>query len=100
MLTFRDAVPGAHAFSKAEFATPRPRVLKIGARILETALRVRIAFAASHPEATLFRELAIGRHPPDRRDTAQNRNARRPNPAGDQNLRPHGDERGPATTRA
>jgi len=59
MLTVRDAVPKTHALSKAEFATLRLRVLKIGARIRETAHRVRIAFAAACPDAALFRDLAI-----------------------------------------
>jgi hypothetical protein len=63
MLTVRDAVPSAHALSKAEFATLRLRVLKIGARIRETAHRVRIAFAAACPDATLFRDLAIALRP-------------------------------------
>jgi hypothetical protein len=47
MLTVRDAVPKIHALAKAEFATLRLRLLKIGARIRETAHRVRIAFAAA-----------------------------------------------------
>jgi hypothetical protein len=59
MLTVRDAVPKAHALAKAEFATLRSRLLKIGARIRETAHRVRIAFAAACPEAALFRDLAV-----------------------------------------
>jgi hypothetical protein len=59
MLTIRDALPSAHALSRAEFATLRLRVLKIGARIRETAHRVRIAFAAACPEAELFGSLAI-----------------------------------------
>jgi len=59
MLTVRDAVPSAHPLSKAEFATLRLRLLKIGARIRETAHRVLIAFAAACPEAALFRDLAI-----------------------------------------
>ena len=63
MLTVRDAVPSAHALSKAEFATLRLRVLKIGARIRETAHRVRIAFAAACPDATLFRHLATALRP-------------------------------------
>ena len=63
MLTVRDAVPSAHALSKAEFATLRLRVLKIGARIRETAQRVHIAFAAACPDATLFRHLAIALRP-------------------------------------
>jgi hypothetical protein len=59
MLTVRDAVPKTHALAKAEFATIRARLLKIGARIRETAHRVRIAFAAACPEAELFRDIAI-----------------------------------------
>jgi hypothetical protein len=49
MLAVRDAIPKAHVLSKAEFATIRERLLKIGARIRETAHHVRIAFAAACP---------------------------------------------------
>jgi hypothetical protein len=63
ILTVRDAIPRAHALSKAECATIRARLLKIGARIRETAHRVRIAFAAACPEAVLFRDLAIALRP-------------------------------------
>jgi len=59
MLTVRDAVPETHVLARAEFATLRLRLLKIGARIRETAHRVRIAFAAACPDAALFRDLAI-----------------------------------------
>ena len=59
MLTVRDEIPKTHALSKAEFATIRLSLLKIGARIRETAHRVRIAFAAACPEAELFRDLAV-----------------------------------------
>jgi hypothetical protein len=59
MLTVRDAVPKTHALAKAEFATMRDRLLKIGARIHETTHRVRVAFAAACPDAALFRHLAI-----------------------------------------
>lgn len=58
MLTLRDAIPPAHALAKAEFATIRLRLLKLGARIVETAHRVRIAFAAACPDAALIRLLA------------------------------------------
>ena len=54
MLTVRDAIPKAHALARAEFATLRPRLLKIAARIVETASRVRLAFAAACPDAALF----------------------------------------------
>ena len=51
MLTVRDAIPKAHALAKAEFATIRLRLLKLAARVIETASRVRLAFAAACPEA-------------------------------------------------
>lgn len=58
MLTLRDAVPATDCLRKAEFATLRLRLLKLGARVTETASRIRIAFAAAYPEADLFRHLA------------------------------------------
>ena len=58
ILTIRDAIPKTHALAKAEFATIRLRLLKIGARIIETTARVRIAFAATCPDAALIRLLA------------------------------------------
>lgn len=58
MLTVRAAIPKAHGLAKAEFATLRLRILKLGARIRETASRVRLAFATTCPEASLMRHLA------------------------------------------
>jgi Transposase DDE domain group 1 len=58
MLTVRDAIPKPLPLAVAEFATLRARLLKIAARITETASRVRIAFAAACPEAGLFRSIA------------------------------------------
>jgi hypothetical protein len=58
MLTLRDAIPKPQPLATAEFATLRMRLLKIAARISETASRVRIAFAAACPEADLFASLA------------------------------------------
>lgn len=63
MLTVRDAVPKTHALAKAEFATLRIRLLKIGARIRETAHRVRIAYAAACPDAPLVRDIAAALRP-------------------------------------
>ncbi len=63
MLTVRDAVPKTHALAKAEFATLRIRLLKVGARIRETAHRVRIAFAVACPDAALFRDIAVALRP-------------------------------------
>ena len=63
MLTVRDAIPKAHALATAEFATLRLRLLKLGARIIETVSRVRLAFAAACPQAELFRTIAIALQP-------------------------------------
>jgi Transposase DDE domain group 1 len=63
ILTLRDAIPKTHALAKAEFATLRLRLLKLGARVIETASRVRLAFAAACPEAALIRHLATGLNP-------------------------------------
>ena len=57
MLTVRDAIPKSRELANAEFATLRLRLLKIAARVIETATRVRLAFAAACPEADLFRSL-------------------------------------------
>ena len=58
VLAVRDAIPKAHALAKAEFTTIRLRLLKVAARVTETASRVRIAFASACPDAVLFRHLA------------------------------------------
>jgi Transposase DDE domain group 1 len=54
LLTVRDAIPKPQALASAEFKTVRLRLIKVAARIIETATRVRIAFAAAYPEAALF----------------------------------------------
>ena len=57
MLTARDTIPKARELATAEFATLRLRLLKIAARVVETASLIRLAFAAACPEADLFRSL-------------------------------------------
>ena len=57
MLTVRDAIPKPRDLANAEFSTLRLRLIKIAARVIETATRVRLAFAAGCPEADLFRGL-------------------------------------------
>jgi Transposase DDE domain group 1 len=51
------------ALATAEFTTLRMRLLKMAARITETATRVRIAFAAACPEAALVRGIALSFQP-------------------------------------
>jgi hypothetical protein len=63
MLTVRDAIPRPQPLATAEFTTLRARLIKIAARITETASRVRVAFAAAHPEAALFTSLSRRLHP-------------------------------------
>ena len=58
MLTLRDAIPKPQPLANAEFTTLRLRLIKIAARVIETATRVRIAFAASCPQAALFGSIA------------------------------------------
>jgi hypothetical protein len=62
-LTVRDAIPKPMPLAQAEFTTLRARLLKIAARITETASRVRIAFAAACPQAELFRYIAHSLQP-------------------------------------
>lgn len=71
MLTLREAVPGTHQLSRAEFATLRLRLLKLGARVIETVSRIRLAFAAACPEASLFRSIATTLQPAGREKTPQ-----------------------------
>ena len=66
MLTVRDAIPSTRDLARAEFATLRLRLIKIAARVIETASRVRLAFAAACPEAELFRGLPGALAPPSR----------------------------------
>ncbi len=65
MLKLRDAIPVLQPLGHTEFTTLRLRLIKIAARISETAARVRIALAAAHPEAELFASLARCLQPAD-----------------------------------
>ena len=58
LLTIRDALPKPQALARAEFKTLRLRLIKVAARVIETATRVRIAFAASCPDAESFATVA------------------------------------------
>jgi hypothetical protein len=63
ILTVRNAIPKARALATAEFATLRLRLLKLGTRVIETASRIRFAFAAACPDARLIRHIAAGLMP-------------------------------------
>ncbi|NML91945.1 hypothetical protein HHL26_23365 [Sphingobium sp. TB-6] len=52
-------IPAAAALKNAEFITIRLRLIKVAARVVETASRIRIAFASACPNAVLYRDLAV-----------------------------------------
>ena len=54
MLAVRDAIPKACDLARAEFATLRLKLMKIAARVVEMASRVRLAFPAACSEAELI----------------------------------------------
>ena len=57
MHTLRAGIPKTSALAKAEFATIRLRLLKIGARVVEHLARIRVFLPSSCPEQTLFTDL-------------------------------------------
>lgn len=59
MWRVRQALPAAAALRVAEFATIRLRLIKVAARIIESASRVRIALASACPDAALFSHVAL-----------------------------------------
>ena len=80
MLTVRDAIDKPHPLANAEFTTLRTRLLKIAARITETATRVRVAFAAACPDTHCFAASPSASSPPDR-NTAGAPSPHTPGPA-------------------
>jgi hypothetical protein len=59
MLAVRDAIPQTEPLAKAEFATIRERLIKIGARVIEHLARIRIQLPTSCPDRRLFRAVAL-----------------------------------------
>jgi hypothetical protein len=58
MLATRRAVPKRSPLFRAEFATLRLRLIKIAARVVEGAARIRVSLPSACPDAALFRQLA------------------------------------------
>jgi hypothetical protein len=56
----RAAIPQTDPLAKAEFATIRERLIKIGARVIEHLARIRVQLPTSCPEGALFRTVALG----------------------------------------
>jgi hypothetical protein len=59
----QQAIPKTAALAKAEFTTLRLRLLKVAARVMESATRIRIAFASACPDADLLRAIVIALKP-------------------------------------
>ena len=53
----RDAMPANSAMKNAEFTTLQNRLVKLGARVIETATRIRIALASACPDKDLIAAL-------------------------------------------
>lgn len=62
MWKLRQAIPATTALRSAEFATLRSRIIKVAARVVETATRIRIAFASACPDAAIFKAAAVNLH--------------------------------------
>jgi len=63
MWRIQQEIPKAAALATAEFATLRLRLLKVAARVIETATRIRVAFASACPDAAVFRIIATALRP-------------------------------------
>jgi hypothetical protein len=59
MWKIQQAIPEKTALKVAEFTTLRLRLIKVAARVIETASRIRIAFASAWPDATVFKIIAV-----------------------------------------
>lgn len=56
--TMRAAAPKRSPWARAEFATLRLRLIKIAARVVEGAARIRVWLPTACPDADIFRLLA------------------------------------------
>jgi hypothetical protein len=63
MLTLRDAIPATSPLAKAEFTTIRSKLIKIAARVVEHAARIRVHLPTGCPEHRWFAHIAAGLSP-------------------------------------
>jgi hypothetical protein len=57
----QQAIPKTAALARAEFTTMR--LLKVAARVMESATRIRVAFASACPDADLIRAIVLALKP-------------------------------------
>ena len=58
LLAMRNAVAKRSPLATAEFATIRVRLIKLAARVIEGAARIRVFLPTACPDRALFRALA------------------------------------------
>lgn len=63
MWRIQQEIPKTAALASAEFATLRIRLLKVAARVIENASRIRLRLASACPDASVFRAVAISLRP-------------------------------------
>ena len=59
----QQTIPKTAALAKAEFTTLRLRLLKVAARVMDSANRIRVAFASACPDADLLRAIVLALKP-------------------------------------
>lgn len=62
----QQAILRTTSLATAEFSTLRLRILKVAARIIESASRIRVAFASACPDANVFKAIAASLRPAPR----------------------------------
>jgi hypothetical protein len=56
-------MPRTAALAKAEYTTLCLRLLKVAARVMESATRIRVAFASAGPDANLLHAIVLALKP-------------------------------------
>jgi Transposase DDE domain group 1 len=56
----RARLPSTSPLARCEFTTLRLRLIKIGARVIEHAARIRVHLPTSCPQRSVFAALAVG----------------------------------------
>ena len=64
MHALRACIPATNPMARCEFTTLRLRLIKIGARVIEHAARIRVHLPTSCPERDLFAGIARRLVPP------------------------------------
>jgi hypothetical protein len=63
MHAIRSRIPAASPMAHSEFSTLRLKLLKIGARVIEHAARIRVHLPTSCPQRSLFAQIALSLAP-------------------------------------